>query len=388
MPQPVFPRFSEAEYQRRHANVRAMLARERLDALIIHGDSSLNRFGQADIHYVSNFLGNRDNLVVFPPAHPPTLFMQSRNHAPDARRASILPDTRWGGRDSAETVLAHLREIGLTRGTLGVVGNLPYGAYVALAQALPDMKFRNATAAFRMLRVDKSDEEIAWIRRGAAYTDAMMVALEAQVRPGMREDQLSAIVEGAYIHDGGQHHLHYISSTSMYASDRCVPAQNLSERVVQKGDVILTELSAAYWGYSGQILRPIAVGAEPTGDYADLYRVAEEAYWRVCAAIKPGVTALDAQQAGAYIDGTPYTILDGLVHGFCAGLLPPSIDTPATQEEPLKPFVFRKNQCLVVQPNIVTKDLQKGVQLGNLCLVTDSGLETLQKYPNMFVRAG
>lgn len=66
MPLPVFPRFSDAEYQRRHRNVRAMLTREGLDALLIHGDSSLNRFGQADIHYVSNFLGNRDNLLCTP----------------------------------------------------------------------------------------------------------------------------------------------------------------------------------------------------------------------------------------------------------------------------------------------------------------------------------
>ena len=89
-----------------------------------------------------------------------------------------------------------------------------------------------------------------------------------------------------------------------------------------------------------------------------------------------------------FIDDTGYTIVDGLVHGFGIGLLPPSIDTPSTQEAPLGDFTFRKNMCVVVQPNIVTKDLRKGVQLGNLCVVTEHGCESLQHYPNACVRCG
>ncbi|HMQ34551.1 MAG TPA: Xaa-Pro peptidase family protein [Chloroflexaceae bacterium] len=384
----LFPRFSEGEYNRRYAAIRALMEREGVAALVIYGNGSLGRTGQADLHYISNFLGNRDNLGIFPLAGEPTMLVQSRNHAPDAARASVIADTRWGGRDSGAAAAAQLRELGVTSGTIGLVGGVPYQQYLAIRNTLPDARLVDLTRQYRRLRVEKSDEEIAWLRRGAAFTDAAMRALEAEARPGLREYELGAIVESAYLRDGGQPHLHYISSTAMGASDRCVPAQNQSERVLQAGDVVLTEISAAYWGYSGQILRPIAIAAEPPDDYRELYAVAEEAYHRVCAAIRPGATSAEVLEAARYIDDTGYTICDGLVHGFGIGLLPPNIDTPATQEGPLTPFTFKPNMCVVVQPNIITPDHRKGVQLGNLCVVTESGLESLQQYPLAFVRAG
>ena len=388
MKESLFPSFSSAEYERRYQNIRALMSQEGVIALIIFGDSAMARTAQADLHYISNFLGNRPNFAVFPAEGEPALFVQSFNHVPDAQRASIIEDTRFGGADSAETVAAHIQERGLAKGAIGLVGPIPYLNYLTLVERLPGVQLRNLTMAYRRLRVDKSNEEVAWMRRGAAFTDATMAALEAQVRPGLKEYQLGAIIENAYVDQGGQTIIHYISSTSMQVSERCVPAQNQSDRVLKKGDVILTEISAAYWGYAGQILRPIAVAAEPTPDYQAMYQVAEESYQRVAEVIKPGVTGQEVLQAASYIDDTGYTICDSLVHGFGIGLVAPSIRTPATQAKPMAEFVFRANMCVVIQPNIITNDYAKGIQLGNLCLITDSGLEPLQKYPIRFVRAG
>ncbi len=384
----IFPRFSDAEYERRYAKIRQMMDQEGVNALLIIGTSALKRIGQADLFYVSNFLGNWTNICVFPLEGEPSLFAQSFNHIPDAQRASIIEDTRWGGANTAETVAENLNERGVTSGDIGIVGPLPYDYYLVLTERLPDVRFRNVLSAYRNVRVDMSDEEVARLRTAAILTDASMYALKEQAKPGIKEYELAVIVENAYTKDGGKHYIHYISSTSMHNSDRCVPAQNQGDRVIQKGDVILTEISAAYWGYTGQILRPISVAEDPTPDYQDLYKVAEEAYYRVAEAIKPGATTQEVFEAGAFIDDTGYTIVDGLVHGFGSGIHPPGLRTPETQYTPVKPFTFRPNMGVVVQPNIVTRDLQKGVQLGNLCLVTETGLEPLQKYPVEFVRAG
>ena len=388
MKESVFPRFSDAEYERRYSKIREMMDREGVSILLIIGTSALKRIGQADLYYVSNFLGNWTNIGVFPKEGEPALFAQSFNHVPDAQRASIWEDTRWGGPNTADTVAEFLKERGVTSGDVGIVGPLPYDDYLILTDRLPQVRFKNVLAAYRNVRVDMSDEEVSRLRKAAGLTDATMVALQEQVKPGIKEYELAVIVENAYSGDGGKHYIHYISSTSMHASDRCVPAQNQGDRIIQKGDVILTEISAAYWCYTGQILRPITVAEDPTSDYQDLYKVAEEAYYRVAEAIKPGATAEDVFQAGAFIDETGYTIVDGLVHGFGSGIHPPGLRTPETQYNPVKPFTFRPNMGVVVQPNIVTRDLQKGVQLGNLCLVTETGLEPLQKYPVEFMRAG
>lgn len=52
----------------------------------------------------------------------------------------------------------------------------------------------------------------------------------------------------------------------------CVPAQYHSNRVLEQGDVLITEIGAQYMmGYPGQILRPFAIGAPPTPVYKVVY---------------------------------------------------------------------------------------------------------------------
>jgi Xaa-Pro dipeptidase len=40
----------------------------------------------------------------------------------------------------------------------------------------------------------------------------------------------------------------------------------------------------------------------------------------------------------------------------------------------------------VVQPNVVTRDRKAGVQTGQLIVVTETGVESLQKFPRGFAR--
>ena len=95
MKESIFPRFSDAEYERRYSKIREMMDREGVSTLLIIGTSALKRIGQADLFYVTNFLGNWTNIGVFPLEGEPALFAQSFNHIPDAQRASIWEDTRW-----------------------------------------------------------------------------------------------------------------------------------------------------------------------------------------------------------------------------------------------------------------------------------------------------
>jgi len=44
--------------------------------------------------------------------------------------------------------------------------------------------------------------------------------------------------------------------------------------------------------------------------------------------------------------------------------------------------------CLVVQPNVVTRDLKAGVQFGELVRVTAAGFESLHRTPHGMFRAG
>jgi hypothetical protein len=91
----LFLGFSEIEYQSRYCNIWPMMSLPGVSA-------------QADLDYLSNFLGNQSGDAAFPANGGPALFVQSCLHAPDVQQASIIKDTRFGETDSAETLTQHL----------------------------------------------------------------------------------------------------------------------------------------------------------------------------------------------------------------------------------------------------------------------------------------
>jgi Xaa-Pro aminopeptidase len=268
------------------------------------------------------------------------------------------------------------------------VGALPWQHFRALQRALPHSTFEQATSHFQRLRLLKSAEEIGFLRRGAALTDLAVEALARGARPGLSEFELAALIEGAYVPRGGGTHIHYLATTPMAHPEICVPSQHLTPRVLQAGDVLITELSAHYQGYSGQIHRPFAIGAEPTDLYRRLYDVALDAYERIADAIGPGATTEAVLDAAESIHAAGFTIYDDLVHGFGGGYLPPVVRTRQTGGADVVPFTFREHMTVVIQPNVITPDERAGLQLGQLVRVTADGVESLHGYPLRFVSCG
>jgi Xaa-Pro aminopeptidase len=382
-----YPRFSAGEFARRREAVRALMDSLGLDALVVFGDSSLARHGHADIHYLTGFLGNRRNYLVLTRREDPVVFVQSYNHVANAREISAA-EVRWGGSDSAVAVAEHLRAAGGRAGALGYVGPVPVQSYLVWQHALPDWRARDVTESFRALRMRKSPEELDWLRRGAALTDAAFRALVEGTRPGLREYELAALVEADARRRGGLPHLAYMASTPQDDPAVCVPRQTLSGRTIQPGDVVITEISVSYGGYSGQLHRPLFVQRDPTPVFRRLWDVALLAYRRCVDALRPGATTEDVLDAADVIHDEGFTIHDDLLHGFGIGLLPPTLRTRRTAHGHHAPLVFEPGMCVVVQPNVVTPDERAGVQLGNLLAITDSGTECLHRVPLQYFVVG
>jgi Xaa-Pro aminopeptidase len=379
----LYPRFSAAEFARRHDAARKLMDAEGIDALVVYCSSGVNRHDHADIHYLSGFLGNRNNYAVLTRTRDPHLFVQSFNHVPNAREASAIP-TEWGGPSSAASVAKHLLDAGLADAALGYVGDVPVQSYLAWQQRLTGWRFKDATRAYRRLRLVKSAEEIDWLRRGAALTDAALRRMIQGVEPGMREYELGAMIEHEALRGGGLPHLYYISSAPQESDGACVPRQNLSGRVIERGDVINTEISVSFWGYSGQMHRPVFVGDPPNDLYRRIWDTTLESYERCVRALRAGATSEDVLDAADLIAERGFTINDGFLHGFGIGLLPPSIGTreSTARRGPAGPtFTFQENMCVVVQPNVVTHDERAGLQLGNLFRITKDGAECLHELP-------
>jgi len=394
-----YPRFSDVEFQRRNHLARELMPREGLSALVIFGNSGINRHNEANVFWLTNYLDLHHNYLVFPLDGEPALLTGLVNHVPNARAVSVIAETRWGTYEPAKEIVAKLKKDGIGNGRVGLVGinatfgmGMPYQHFATLRESLPEIEWIDVTHDFAHLRVIKSEEEFDWLAKAAEFTDGTVAALEDEIRVGMTEHELIGIIEGSYRRKGGQPHIAFLRSMPMGAPTACVPAQNVTDRVIQKGDVIIMEISASYWGYSGQIHRPIAVGQDPTPAWQKLFDVGEQAYSRICEAMRPVANEADVIKAASVIGKSGYRIYDDLIHGYGVDIHPPLIDQSCCDYwNDSKPIpagrTFAEDMAMVVQPNPITPDERMGLQVGALTRVTKNGAVSLQKYPMKFVVA-
>lgn len=352
-----------------------------MDAIVVHGTGA-NRH---ELQYLTAFAPRQEGYLVLAGDEPPALFVQLFNHVPSAREMAVVDQVAWGGLDSATTVADDLRRRGARR--VGLVGAIPYQAHGRLTGSLPGVEFVDLTPAFRRMRLVKSEAEVAWTRYGAALCDAAIRALVAEARPGMTEYELGALVEHAYGRLGGSHGICFLATAPMTGGGRYVPAQNWSDRRLRGGDAILIELSAGVGGYTGQVLRTIALG-EPPEPFRELHRIADAAYDAIVEVIRPGAAATDLLAAARLIDTAGYSVCDDVVHGYGGGYLAPVLRTPATTHGPPPDLVLAPGMMVVVQPNVIGGDPLMGVQTGQLVLVTPDGAESLHGVARGILPAG
>ena len=224
------------------------------------------------------------------------------------------------------------------------------------------------------MRQVKSGEEIDWLRIGAHFSDLGMAALRDGVKAGMSERELGDLVERAYVAQGATNVIHYIGATAMSAPDLGVPRQFPTTRRVQKGDVVMAEITAAFWEHPGQVLRSFALG-EPSKLYRDLHAAADAAFDAIATVLKAGATPAHVIEASGVIEDAGFTIIDDLLHGYGGGYLPPILGCKSRPAGPVPAESFRTGQTVVIQPNVVTRDGKAGVQTGEMVLITATGIE-------------
>ena len=387
----MWDRFSPAEMERRLVRARALMGGEDLTALVVFGNSGVNRGNMANAFWLSNHLDLHHCYLLVPadPSLESALYTGLANHVPNAREVSEVPIVEWGGYDPAATVAARLHELGLTHGRAGLVGvnakfsmGMPYGHYARLRAELPELELVDVTGAFQRLRAVKSEEEIAWLRKAAELTDRAIVALVEGARPGMTEVELVALAEAAYRPAGGMPRIMFLRSMAMDDPNGCLPAQNPSRRRIEAGDVIITEFSASYWGYTGQIQRPVFVGAEPTLPWQRLFDAARAAYEAIRAVLRAGASEAEVIEAAEPIRAAGFEIYDDLVHGYGVDIMPPVVDREQLRNPPADGGArFERDSAIVIQPNPVTPDERMGLQLGELTVVRSEGAESLHGVP-------
>lgn len=372
-----YPRFSEPEMARRRAAVEELLARAECDHLLFCG---VNRFGSA-VQWLTQWPVTAEAVGVLSPRARDALFVQYVNHAPQARLLADKADVSWGGESSIAAAIDVLTKRGARDNRVATLGPVNAEQHAALSARFGKLSSLNRD--YIRLRQVKSAEELDWLRIGAHFSDLGMAALRDGVRPGLNERQLGDLVERAYVSQGAVNVIHYIGTTSMAAPDLAVPRQFPTTRRAQLGDVVVAEISAAFWEHPGQVLRSFALG-EPSQLYRELHAAADAAFDAIAAVLKASATPAQVIEASGAIEDAGFTIIDDLLHGYGGGYLPPILGCKSRPSGPVPEAPFRAGQTVVIQPNVVTRDGTAGVQTGELVVITDSGVERLHAFPRGF----
>ena len=382
-----WPKFSKGEYRRRYAALREAMAARGLDCLAVYGAPLFfgTDPGAPNLVYLSAYAPGLHGYVVFPREGEPMLAIYVASHLANARELTVIGDVR-AGTDLPAIIRDRLRELGGERGRIGIVGNfawsnasVPLEHYQALTTLLPGASFEIVTGWYEEHRLAKSAEEIEFMRAGAAICDRAFEAFQRMAAPGVTEVALHNEALRVVHAQGGRIAFGHVGSAPMRDAGMTYPAFYPTNRALQRGDALMTELTGGYGGYFGKLYTTSFVG-RPTNEYAGMFALAAENYRGLIAALKPGLRGADLRPALAgRAAAAGYKSLS-FISGWSTYNSRPVLFSRRIEAADWE-FELRPGYCLNVGGWIVSEDESKGVWVGDTVVLTESGVERLHRSP-------
>ncbi len=393
-PNHYFPPFSKEEYDRRYRALREAMKEEELECLVVYGATPLggNDTGQINAQYLSNFAAVGQTYVLLPVNEEPTLHLTLEFHIPNARDIGVIHDVRAGAYMEIG-IAERLKELGIQKGRVGIVGpsvsyfmpcTLPYEHYTHFLNEFPDVEFLNVSEWYENIRSLKSEEELELLERAAALTDLCHEEAFFATRPGVGNSDIRRVVEEvAFMHKGNYCMMHM---GSMPTSDQPWPYPDFwpTDKKVESGDLVMTEVPIGYGMYYTKIMGSFFVG-EPPGEYREMFELAASVHDAVISELKPGMKGSDVDRFAEPIKEAGF-VSAGLVSGWSNYNGPPFVgqtnkEFPRPQIQSHLDLVFKPGLCVEVMAYPIAPDLKKGLWVGSTCVFTENGLRRLNKYP-------
>lgn len=273
----------------------------------------------------------------------------------------------------AELIKRDLAEKGLAKEKIGV-DKFDLPSYEALKDA--GIEVVDAMPAMLEARAVKTDDEINCIKMAVSIAEVGWYALYDALKPGVRDQDLSAIATEAMLRAGAE------SVWGLTVSSGC-PGAN-TDKIVQVGDVVTTDLvRVSYIGYVTCYYRNIICGRKPTAKEKDMHKRSYERIYRVLDAIKPGASTADAAKLwqtateGGYLS-EEHAWCQDLGHGIGMWLYEyPIINRLWSFDYPMN---FEKGMTLAVEA--MEGDAEVGrTKLEEMIVVGDKGAEVITRMP-------
>jgi Xaa-Pro aminopeptidase len=290
--------FSMSEFGRRLAAVRAELAERALDGLIVTTPENLFYLSghQTPGYYYFQAL-------VLPSEGEPFMVTRLLEDTNVQSRTWLELSRPYADTEDPVTVLRYaLDEFGLSAKRLGYEKHSWFfraSEQEQLMTSTLEATFVDCSGLVEGVRLVKSDEEIALMRRAALAAQAGMQAGLDAVAAGVTENDIAAEIHHAMIRAGSE----YPAISPFVASGwrSAVGHATWEGRRVEPGECVFLEVGGCVGRYHAALMRTAFVGAEPPSEVVEAERLIQEAMGVALGMIAPGVAAGDIDIQTRYI---------------------------------------------------------------------------------------
>lgn len=292
---------SLAERDRRWNALRAAMDAEGLDCLFVWGRA---RGQSGNVRWIDNGDAG-ERCLVFPRRGDPVTLWTLGSWARWYEH-SCWEGVGYAGTEGCESVAvaALIGEFGHSAGTIGVVGlagtgiaaegSIPWFTWENVRRLLPQARFRDASPMLRALRMVKSAEELALVRKAAEISNLQFDAALRLARPGVRERDVLARMEAIALDAGAEHAGDFwtnLCSGKGYPTNR-----RASDRRLLAGDLLQMGLYTRYGGYWAHPHYAISLGPlDP--EYRPMREAVREGTHDLLAALVPGTPWPEVERA-------------------------------------------------------------------------------------------
>lgn len=249
------------------------------------------------------------------------------------------------------------------------------------SERYPQLKIKNIYHVLENLRIIKTEEEVAEIRKAISITKDGIENLMKNAKPGMMEYQIEAyfdfVLKCAGVTDYAFKTIAAsgVNGTVLHYSD--------NNSKTQDGDLILFDLGAQWNYYNGDISRTFPLNGKFTERQKQIYNLVLKAQLETIKAIKPGV---------------PYTRLNEITKEVLAeglkelGIIKESTELSKyyyhnvthylgldTHDVGSREIELKPGMILTVEPGLYIAEEKIGIRIEDNVLVTEDGNENLSK---------
>lgn len=235
--------------------------------------------------------------------------------------------------------------------------------------------------AVERARAIKGPEEIACQLESMRATERAMAAMEAEIRPGITENELWSVFHQHVIAQGGD----YIETRLLSSGEHTNPwFQETSDKVIGEDELIAfdTDVVGCH-GYYSDYSRTFHAGpGSPSPTQRELYRIAHEQVHHNMAMIEPGLTFAGYSERAwdlpdRFADHRYYLSAHGVGMTGEYPYLYHAQDFGSFGYD----GVIEPGMTLCIESFIGGPDTREGVKLEQQVLVTETGTELMSRYP-------